>query len=83
MYTGDGGSFQGDFYEGINFAGVFNAQTVFVVQNKQFAISTPLEKQTAAKSIAHKSVAAGIKGVRVEGMDILATYIVYKGRTYN
>ncbi len=77
-YTGDGGSSQGDFYEGINFAGVFNAQTVFVVQNNQFAISTPFEKQTAAKSIAHKSVAAGIKGVRVDGMDILATYLVTK-----
>ena len=77
-YTGDGGSSQGDFYEGINFAGVFNAQTIFVVQNNQFAISTPFEKQTAAKSIAHKSVAAGIKGVRVDGMDILATYVVTK-----
>ncbi|TDQ40879.1 pyruvate dehydrogenase (acetyl-transferring) E1 component subunit alpha [Aureibacillus halotolerans] len=75
-YTGDGGTSQGDFYEGINFAGVFNAQTIFVVQNNQFAISTPFEKQTAAKSIAHKSVAAGIKGVRVDGMDILATYVV-------
>ncbi|MFB5087008.1 pyruvate dehydrogenase (acetyl-transferring) E1 component subunit alpha [Psychrobacillus sp. PGGUH221] len=77
-YTGDGGTSQGDFYEGINFAGVFNAQTIFVVQNNQFAISTPFEKQTAAKSIAHKSVAAGIKGVRVDGMDILATYLVTK-----
>jgi len=77
-YTGDGGTSQGDFYEGINFAGVFNAQTIFVVQNNQFAISTPFEKQTAAKSIAHKSVAAGIKGVRVDGMDVLAVYLVTK-----
>ncbi|KHF38215.1 pyruvate dehydrogenase (acetyl-transferring) E1 component subunit alpha [Halalkalibacter okhensis] len=77
-YTGDGGSSQGDFYEGINFAGVYNSPTIFVVQNNQFAISTPFEKQTAAESIAHKSVAAGIKGVRVDGMDILATYSVTK-----
>jgi pyruvate dehydrogenase E1 component alpha subunit len=77
-YTGDGGSSQGDFYEGINFAGVFNTPTIFVVQNNQFAISTPFKKQTAAKSIAHKSIAAGIKGVRVDGMDILATYVVTK-----
>ncbi|MBB4824784.1 pyruvate dehydrogenase E1 component alpha subunit [Sporosarcina luteola] len=77
-YTGDGGTSQGDFYEGINFAGVFNTPTIFVVQNNQYAISTPFEKQTAAKSIAHKSVAAGIKGVRVDGMDILATYVVAK-----
>ncbi len=40
-YTGDGGSSQGDFYEGINFAGAFNVPAVFIVQNNQFAISTP------------------------------------------
>ncbi len=77
-YTGDGGTSQGDFYEGINFAGAFNTPTIFVVQNNQFAISTPFRKQTAAKSIAHKSIAAGIKGVRVDGMDVLATYVVAK-----
>ncbi|MRX74348.1 pyruvate dehydrogenase (acetyl-transferring) E1 component subunit alpha [Bacillus lacus] len=77
-YTGDGGSSQGDFYEGLNFAGVYKSPTIFVVQNNQFAISTPFEKQTAAKTIAHKSIAAGIKGVRVDGMDILATYAVTK-----
>lgn len=77
-YTGDGGSSQGDFYEGINFAGAFHTPTIFVVQNNQFAISTPFEKQTAAQSIAHKSIAAGIKGVRVDGMDVLAMYAVTK-----
>ncbi|MBO8176353.1 pyruvate dehydrogenase (acetyl-transferring) E1 component subunit alpha [Aeribacillus pallidus] len=73
-YTGDGGSSQGDFYEGINFAGAFNAPAVFVVQNNLFAISTPREKQTAAKTIAQKAVAAGIPGVLVDGMDPLAVY---------
>ncbi|GAE32595.1 pyruvate dehydrogenase (acetyl-transferring) E1 component subunit alpha [Halalkalibacter hemicellulosilyticus] len=77
-YTGDGGSSQGDFYEGLNFAGVYNAPVIFVVQNNQFAISTPVEKQTAAQSIAQKSVAAGIKGIKVDGMDILATYLATK-----
>ncbi len=77
-YTGDGGTSQGDFYEGLNFAGVFQAPVIFVVQNNQFAISTPVEKQSAAQSIAQKSVAAGIEGVQVDGMDILATYIVTK-----
>ncbi|WP_307344874.1 pyruvate dehydrogenase (acetyl-transferring) E1 component subunit alpha [Metabacillus malikii] len=73
-YTGDGGSSQGDFYEGMNFAGAFNAPAIFFVQNNQFAISTPFSKQTAAKTIAQKSVAAGIKGIRVDGMDVLAVY---------
>jgi pyruvate dehydrogenase E1 component alpha subunit len=73
-YTGDGGSSQGDFYEGMNFAGVFELPVIFFVQNNQYAISTPFSKQTAALSIAHKAVAAGIAGVQVDGMDVLAVY---------
>jgi pyruvate dehydrogenase E1 component alpha subunit len=73
-YTGDGGSSQGDFYEGINFAGAFKAPAIFIVQNNQFAISTPREKQTAAKTIAQKGVAAGIPSIQVDGMDPLAVY---------
>lgn len=73
-YTGDGGASQGDFYEGINFAGAFKAPAIFVVQNNRFAISTPVEKQSAAKTIAQKGVAAGIPGIQVDGMDALAVY---------
>ncbi|MDF2922066.1 MAG: pyruvate dehydrogenase [Paenibacillaceae bacterium] len=73
-YTGDGGSSQGDFYEGMNFAGVFGLPVVFVVQNNQYAISTPRSKQSAAETIAQKAVAAGIKGLLVDGMDVLAVY---------
>jgi len=71
-YTGDGGSSEGDFYEGLNFAGVFKLPVIYAVQNNRYAITTPFEKQTAALSIAHKAVAAGIKGVQVDGMDVLA-----------
>ena len=77
-YTGDGGSSQGDFYEGINFAGAFQVPAVFIVQNNQFAISTPRELQTAAKTIAQKGIAAGIPSVLVDGMDPLAVYAVTK-----
>jgi pyruvate dehydrogenase E1 component alpha subunit len=73
-YTGDGGASQGDFYEGINFAGAYKAPAIFVVQNNRFAISTPVEKQSAAKTIAQKAVAAGIYGIQVDGMDPLAVY---------
>lgn len=73
-YTGDGGTSQGDFYEGINFAGAFKAPAIFIVQNNRFAISTPVHKQSAAKTLAQKAVAAGIPGVQVDGMDPLAVY---------
>ncbi|MGG5253107.1 pyruvate dehydrogenase (acetyl-transferring) E1 component subunit alpha [Neobacillus sp. SM06] len=73
-YTGDGGTSQGDFYEGINFAGAFKAPAIFIVQNNQFAISTPVALQTAASTLAQKAVAAGIPGIQVDGMDPLAVY---------
>ncbi|MCJ7843282.1 pyruvate dehydrogenase (acetyl-transferring) E1 component subunit alpha [Lederbergia sp. NSJ-179] len=77
-YTGDGGTSQGDFYEGINFAGAYGAPAIFIVQNNQYAISTPREVQTAAKTLAQKAVAVGIPGVLVDGMDPLAVYSVVK-----
>jgi pyruvate dehydrogenase E1 component alpha subunit len=77
-YTGDGGTSQGDFYEGMNFAGSLNAPAVFFVQNNQFAISVPREFQTRAKTLAQKAVAAGIPGVQVDGMDVLAVYAATK-----
>ena len=73
-YTGDGGSSQGDFYEGLNFAGAFKLPAIFVVQNNGYAISTPRERQTASETIAQKALAAGIRGVQVDGMDVLAVY---------
>ncbi|KOO50586.1 pyruvate dehydrogenase (acetyl-transferring) E1 component subunit alpha [Priestia koreensis] len=77
-YTGDGGASQGDFYEGINFAGAFKAPAIFVIQNNRFAISTPVEKQSAAKTIAQKGIAAGLPGIQVDGMDALAVYAAVK-----
>lgn len=75
-YTGDGGSSQGDFYEGINFASAFKSPAIFVIQNNGFAISVPRELQTAAPTLAQKAVAAGVPGVVVDGMDPLAVYAV-------
>lgn len=75
-YTGDGGTSQGDFYEGMNFAGAMKLPAIFFVQNNQYAISVPREKQTAAETLAQKAVAAGIPGVQVDGMDVLGVYAV-------
>jgi pyruvate dehydrogenase E1 component alpha subunit len=77
-YTGDGGSSQGDTYEGLNYAGRYKAPVIFVIQNNGYAISTPREKQTAAETLAQKGVAVGIPSVQVDGMDPLAMYAVTK-----
>jgi pyruvate dehydrogenase E1 component alpha subunit len=73
-YMGDGATSKGDFHEGLNFAGVFSAPVVFVCQNNQWAISVPLHRQTAAKTLAQKAIAYGFPGLQVDGNDIFAVY---------
>ena len=71
---GDGGTSSLGFHSGLNFAGVFGAPVVFLCQNNQWAISCPIEKQTASETIAAKGEAYGIPGIRVDGNDVLAVY---------
>ncbi len=73
---GDGATSEGDFHEGLNFAGVFDAPTVFFCENNGWAISLPRERQTASDSIAIKADAYGIDGVQVDGNDPLAVRAV-------
>jgi 2-oxoisovalerate dehydrogenase E1 component alpha subunit len=77
-YYGDGGTSEGDPHEAMTFAGVTKAPVIFFVQNNQYAISVPLEKQTAAPTLAHKAIGYGLPGLRVDGNDVLATYAVTK-----
>ncbi|SDC84501.1 pyruvate dehydrogenase E1 component alpha subunit [Melghirimyces thermohalophilus] len=73
-FFGDGATSEGDFHEGLNFAGVYQANTIFFCQNNQYAISVPLHKQTNSETIAQKAIAYGIRGVQVDGNDALAVY---------
>jgi len=73
-YFGDGGTSENDFHAGMNLAGVFKTPTVFFCQNNHYAISLPVERQTASENIAVKAQAYGFEGVRVDGNDILAVY---------
>jgi pyruvate dehydrogenase E1 component alpha subunit len=73
-FFGDGATSEGEFHEGVNLAAVMNAPAVFVCNNNQWAISTPLEAQTRAESLADKAVGYGIPGVKVDGLDVLAVY---------
>lgn len=74
--VGDGGTSEGDFHEALNFAAVWHAPVVFLVQNNGFAISVPLAKQTAAPSLAHKAVGYGMPGRLVDGNDVAAVHQV-------
>lgn len=71
-YIGDGGTSEGAFYEAINVAGACALPVVFVIVNNGWAISMPVSAQTAAQTLAQKAVAAGIRGIQVDGNDVIA-----------
>ncbi len=69
---GEGATSKGDFLESLNVAGSWQLPLVVVVNNNQWAISTPRSVQTASESIAQKAIGAGIQGVQVDGNDYFA-----------
>ncbi|PBC50038.1 pyruvate dehydrogenase (acetyl-transferring) E1 component subunit alpha [Rhodococcus sp. ACS1] len=75
-FCGDGATSEGDFHEALNFAAVFKAPVVFLVQNNGFAISVPLARQSAAPTLAHKGVGYGIGSEQVDGNDPVAMLAV-------
>jgi TPP-dependent pyruvate/acetoin dehydrogenase alpha subunit len=73
-FFGDGATSTGAWHEGVNFAAVFRLPLVLVLENNQYAYSTPLERQTAARALADKAPGYGIPGVAVDGNDVLAVF---------
>lgn len=77
-FGGDGGTSTGDFNEALNFAAVWKTPVIFIVQNNQYAISVPLNKQSRAVNLAIKSLAFGMPGIKVDGNDFFAMYAALK-----
>jgi pyruvate dehydrogenase E1 component alpha subunit/2-oxoisovalerate dehydrogenase E1 component alpha subunit len=77
-FFGDGATSEDDFHAGLNFAGVYQAPVVFVCQNNQWAISTPVAAQTQSETLAIKGLAYAVPSLRVDGNDVLAMYAAIK-----
>ncbi|WJX34691.1 3-methyl-2-oxobutanoate dehydrogenase (2-methylpropanoyl-transferring) [Trifolium repens] len=73
-YFGDGGSSEGDFHAGLNFAAVMEAPVIFICRNNGWAISTPTSDQFRSDGIVVKGQAYGVRSIRVDGNDALAIY---------
>jgi len=80
VYTacGEGSSNQGDFHEALNWAGLHKLPVVFLVQNNEYAISVPLDRQVAGGSVAARGQGYGFPGIEVDGTDLLAVYEAVK-----
>jgi 2-oxoisovalerate dehydrogenase E1 component alpha subunit len=74
VLLGDGATSEGDTHEALNFAAVWKAPVVFLVQNNGYAISVPLAKQTAAPTLAAKGIGYGVPSLLIDGNDAAAVY---------
>jgi pyruvate dehydrogenase E1 component alpha subunit len=73
-FFGDGATSTGAWHEGVNLAAVFRLPLILVLENNQYAYSTPLDHQTAARALIDKAPGYGIPGVAVDGNDVVAVY---------
>lgn len=83
---GEGGTSEGDWHEGMSWAGLHHLPFICLVENNSYAISVSIEQQMAVTSLAERAAAYGVLGVSVDGNDILAVYDVMKTaaeRAYN
>lgn len=78
VFFGEGATSSGDFHTGLNFAGVTRAPVIAVCKNNGFATSTPVSRQTASAGFAVKAVAYGLRGVCVDGSDVVAVFSVVR-----
>ena len=72
---GEGSTNQGDFHEALTWAGVHKLPLIVVVENNEYAISVPMEKQMAIPRVSDRAQAYGVRGVTVDGLDPVATYL--------
>src|SRR5512138_3150753 len=75
---GEGSTSQGEWYEAVNWAAVHQLPVVFMVENNQYAISEPTDKQMAVKSAADKACGLGLAGVKVDGNNLYETYEAFQ-----
>lgn len=77
-FCGEGATSRGDFHEALNIASVFMLPAVFVVENNQFAYSTPTQREMRVKDVSQRAAGYGIPGKKVDGNDIISVYEITK-----
>lgn len=77
-FCGEGATSRGDFHEALNFASIFMLPAVFIVENNQFAYSTPVNREMRVKDVSQRAIAYDIPGESVDGNDVIAVYEITK-----
>ena len=73
-FVGDGATSEGDVHEALNLAAVWRLPVVFIVENNQYGLSTPVAEQYACRALADRAVGYGMPGHEVDGNDVLAVH---------
>ena len=79
VFTGDGGTSEGDFHEALNVASVWDLPVIFLVENNGYGLSTPVSEQYRCESLVYKAEGYGMEGVRIDGNNILTVYDTLRG----
>ncbi len=73
-FTGDGSTSEGDFHEAVNLAAVWHLPVIFLIENNGYGLSTPSSEQFKCEKLSDKAIGYGIKGVTIDGNNILEVY---------
>ena len=76
VFTGDGGTSQGDFHEALNLASVWKLPVIFAIENNGYGLSTPTNEQYAIEDLADKGASYGIESHIIDGNNIIDVYKV-------
>jgi 2-oxoisovalerate dehydrogenase E1 component len=74
VYTGEGGTSEGDFHEALNVASVWNLPVIFLIENNGYGLSTPVNEQYKCEYLSDRAIAYGIEGRRIDGNNVLEVY---------
>ena len=74
VFTGEGGTSQGDFHEALNLASCWDLPVLFVVENNGYALSTPPSQQYRCQHLVDRAAGYGMEGHRIDGNDLLGVY---------
>jgi 2-oxoisovalerate dehydrogenase E1 component len=78
VFSGEGGTSEGDFHESLNLAAVWDLPVIFVVENNGYGLSTPTADQFRCKQVADKGIGYGIESLTIDGNNILEVYHTVK-----
>jgi len=79
VFSGDGGTSEGDFHEALNVASVWDLPVIFLIENNGYGLSTPVSEQYRCESLVYKAEGYGMEGIRIDGNNVLTVYDTLRG----